>query len=73
MSNPYKQLIALIPGQRVETGEVIAVRDDGVIIELPTGEHYFARGAAEVGDTVYVKDGAVDGPAPVLAGTEITV
>lgn len=68
--NPYKRLLALIPGQPEQIGEVIAVSDDGVTVELPTGAQIRARGEATVGDYVYVKDGVVLGPAPEWSGVE---
>lgn len=69
-NNPYKRLIRLIPGQPIDTGEVVAVRADGVTVELLTGALIHARGTAEIGDHVYLRDGAISGPAPDLTGTE---
>jgi hypothetical protein len=73
MANPYKRLLALIPGQRIETGQVIATYGDGCLIELPTGAQLKVRGTAEVGDFVFVRDGAIEGPAPDLDGLEIEI
>jgi hypothetical protein len=73
MSNPYKRLLALIPGQPIDTGEVVAVHDDGVTVELLTGAHVHARGVAAVGDHVYLRGGAIDGPAPNLPGVDIEI
>lgn len=73
MANPYKKLIQMLPQQTIERGEVMVVLDDGVLIDLPTGERIKARGAATVGDFVYVRAGAIDGIAPALTGTTIDV
>lgn len=73
MANPYKRLLALIPGQRIETGQVLATMADGCLIELPTGAQLKVRGLAEVGDYVFVRDGAIEGPAPELNGLEIEI
>ncbi len=73
MANPYKKLIQMLPQQTIERGEVMVVLDDGVLIDLPTGERIKARGAATVGDFVYVRAGAIDGIAPELTGTTIDV
>ena len=73
MSNPYKRLIKMLPQQTVETGVVVAVVDDGVLVDLPTGARIKARGSANVSDTVYVRAGSIDGLAPSLTGTTIDV
>ena len=71
--NPYKRLLALLPGQPIQTGTILAVEADGVIVELPTGEQIRARGTGTLGESVYLRDGAVEGPAPDLTGTTIEV
>lgn len=73
MSNPYKRLLNLIPGQALDTGEIVAVDADGVTVQLPTGSQIRARGTGTIGDVVYLRGGAVDGPAPDLEGTTIEV
>ncbi|MBF0256765.1 MAG: hypothetical protein HQL47_09975 [Gammaproteobacteria bacterium] len=73
MANPYKRLLALLPGQPIQTGTVAAVGTDGVTVTLPTGENIKVRGTATIGDVVYIRDGAIEGPAPDLAGTIIDV
>jgi hypothetical protein len=73
MSNPYRRLVGLLPDQTIDTGAVIAVHDDGVTVELHTGALVHARGTATVGEFVYLKGGAVEGPAPDLVGVDIEV
>ena len=68
--NPYKRLLALIPGQPLDAGQVTAVTTDGVVIQLVDGATIHARGEAAVGDHVYVRGGAIEGPAPALTGVD---
>ena len=73
MSNLYKRLRDLLPSEPIEAGEVVGLTDDGAIVELPTGARIRARGEATVGDQVYVRGGAIEGPAPELTGQDIEV
>ena len=73
MSNVYRRLMDLLPSEPIQAGEVVGIAQDGVIVELPTGVKVRARGEAEVGDHVYIRGGAVEGPAPALTGTDIEV
>lgn len=68
--NPYKRLLRLIPGQPLDAGQVTAVTTDGVVVQLVDGATIRARGEAAVGDHVYVRGGAIDGPAPALTGVD---
>lgn len=68
--NPYRRLLALIPGQPIDAGQVVALDAAGATIELPTGALIHARGTATVGDYVYVRGGAIEGPAPALDGID---
>ncbi len=68
--NPYKRLLALIPGQPDDAGQVIAVTTDGVIVQLVDGATLHARGEAAVGEHVYVRGGVILGPAPALTGVD---
>lgn len=71
--NPYKRLTQLIAGPPTDVGEVLSVEEDGAIIELVSGAQIRVRGAATLGDWVYVRDGVIQGPAPELTGTTIEV
>lgn len=71
--NPYKRLLALAPGAPVNVGRVLALRDDGVELELADGSRATARGTASVDQWVYVRGGMIEGPAPDLLGTVIEV
>ena len=73
MSNAYRRLIALLPETPTDIGEVIGTGADGCTVQLLTGDRASVRGSATVGALVYVRDGAIQGPAPVLATVEIEV
>lgn len=68
--NPYKRLVALLPGSPLLTGQVLAVLADGVTIRLSDGTQLRVRGEALVGDYVYVRGGVIEGPAPALMGVD---
>jgi hypothetical protein len=70
MSNLYRRFARLIPGQPVQAGQVAAVNADGCTVQLPTGDLVRVRGTATVGDHVYIKGGAIEGPAPALSGVD---
>lgn len=71
--NPYKRLTQLIAGPPLDVGEVLSIEGDGVRVQLADGSQIRVRGAGTVGNWVYVRGGAVEGPAPELSGTEIEV
>lgn len=64
--NPFRRLLGLLPQPVTQIGEVLAVEDGVATIELPGGGQDKARGDATVGDTVYFRDGVIEGPAPAL-------
>jgi hypothetical protein len=66
LSNPYARFLALQPPKRRQVGEVIAVAGNLLTVELPSGGVLQAIGQASMGDQVYVRDGVVEGIAPVL-------
>lgn len=66
MSNPYKALVALLPARPLLVGTVTAIGGGMATIEMPGGGLMQARGAATVGDRVFFRDGAIEGPAPAL-------
>lgn len=71
--NLHKRWLGLIPSERLDAGEVIAVHDDGATVELPTGDQIRVRGEATVGDHVFIRGERIEGPAPALTGTDIAV
>ena len=64
MSNLYRKFKALIPDAPLLVGTVIATTP--LRVELPDGTQVPARGEATLGDRVFVRDGAIEGPAPTL-------
>lgn len=68
ITNLYKQFLELLPARPLQVGEVLVIDDQMATIELPGGGLLQARanGTANVGDNVYVRDGAIEGEAPNL-------
>lgn len=64
--NAYRALIALLPARPLEVGEVLDVVGGVCTIVLPGGGITRARGDAGVGDQVFIRDGVIEGLAPVL-------
>lgn len=64
MSNLYRKFKALIPDAPLLVGTVVATTP--LRIELPDGAQIPARGEATIGERVFVRDGAIEGPAPTL-------
>lgn len=73
MSNLYTQFKRLIPDAPLLVGTVTAYADGVATIELPDGGIITARGSADVSDSVFVRDGLIEGPAPALTPVEILV
>lgn len=65
MSNLFKRFQALIPTYPLRVGDVIAY-DDGVATIQEQSGVATARGEAAVGDRVFFRNGAIEGPAPDL-------
>lgn len=66
MPNLYRQFRQLIPEPPLQAGVVLETNASGVVIALPGGGLLRARGEAQVGDTVFVRDGVIEGIAPAL-------
>lgn len=70
LRNPFRQFLDLIPAHPLQVGTVASV-DGGVArIALPGGGILQARGSATVGQRVFVRDGVIEGEAPILAYVE---
>lgn len=64
MSNLYRKFLALIPDAPLLVGTVVATAP--LRVELPDGTQVPARGEVTLGERVFVRDGAIEGPAPTL-------
>lgn len=72
-ANHYRRLLDLLPDPPADVGEVTGITAGGVVLELLNGSTATARGVAQIGELVYVRDGVVQGPAPSLPMVEIEV
>lgn len=70
MPNLYKQFMDLQPPKPLLVGTVDYVVNGVATIALPGGGSLQARGQATAGQRVFVRDGAIEGPAPALTYTE---
>lgn len=66
MSNIYRTFLALLPPRPLQVGTVLAIADGVATTELPGGGRLQARGAATVGQRVFIRDGVIEGNAPNL-------
>jgi len=66
MSNLYREFQRLFPAAPLQVGTVSAVIGGVATVELPGGGTLQARGEATVGQRFFVRDGAIEGAAPVL-------
>lgn len=73
MSNLYHQFLALLPPRPLQVGAVTATSGDTCTVQLPGGGVLQVRGAAVVGDQVFLRDGLIEGLAPSLPIVSIDV
>jgi hypothetical protein len=69
MRNLFRQFLDLIPDPALQVGTVTARSGELVTVTLPGGGTLKARGAdasAVLGQTVFVRNGVIEGPAPDL-------
>ena len=66
MRNPYRQLLGVLPQRPLQVGDVLQMANGVSIVELPGGGRLTARGAAALGQRVFVRDGVIEGAAPSL-------
>ncbi len=73
MHNLYRQFRQLLPDPPLQAGIVVDVGASRVVIALPGGGLIHARGEATLGQTVFVRDGVIEGEAPSLPQVDIEV
>ena len=66
MHNVYQQFRQLLPDPPLQAGTVTVVGAGVVTIQLPGGGILTARGDAQVGQIVFVRDDVIEGVAPSL-------
>ena len=66
MDNLYQQFKAVFPDAPLFVGTVQSVSGGVAAVQLPDGGILMARGAAEIGTQVWVRDGVLEGEAPAL-------
>jgi hypothetical protein len=65
-TNLYLRLRQLLAGPPLQVGIVTAVSGTDVAVQLPDGGVIRARGDAALSDSVFVRDGVIEGVAPSL-------
>lgn len=73
MSNLFGQFKRLFPDAPLLAGEVTQYADGYATVLLPGGGILRARGSAQVGDNVFVRDDVIEGPAPLLSNSVIEI
>ena len=66
MHNVYQQFRQLLPDPPLQAGTVTVVGAGVVTVQLPGGGILTARGDAQVGQIVFVRDDVIEGVAPSL-------
>lgn len=66
MPNLLKQFRDLVGVEPLLVGDVASIANGVAVVTLPGGATITARGSAQVNDRVFVRAGAIEGPAPAL-------
>jgi len=66
MHNIYQQFKKLLPDPPLQAGTVIETGSGVVTVRLPGGGLLKARGSADIGQNVFVRDGVVEAIDPNL-------
>lgn len=73
MLNLYALFKTVLPDNSISAGIVQSVGVGGCVVVLPSGGTLAVRGTGTVGQHVFVRGGAIDGPAPNLTAVTIQV
>lgn len=71
--NLYSAFRELLREPRLQIGTVSSISGGVAVITLQSGGVVHARGSASAGDTVFVRDGVIEGPAPTMTSYDIEV
>lgn len=72
--NAYAQLKKLLPEPKLAISTVSAVHGDGTVtVSAPGGQATRVRGTGSVGSNVFVRNGVVEGAAPSLTSSAISL
>lgn len=71
--NVFRAFLDLVPAPPLQVATVVQVDGDLATVELPSGGLLQVRGAAAIGDSVFVRDGVIEGEAPALPVVLISV
>jgi hypothetical protein len=72
-TNLWKRLKSLIPEAPLLIGVVDSVSAYGAVVLLPDGSPVSVRGAAVVGQNVFIRSGVIEGVAPSLTTVLIEI
>lgn len=72
-TNLFTQFRRLLPAQPLLVGQVISAGSGASTIEYPDGARVVVRGEGTVGTRVFVRAGAIEGPAPNLTQVFVEV
>ncbi len=70
MSNVFREFLDLLPKRPLYVGTVASLQPGGAVVQVVGGGIIHARGAATVGQRVFVRDGVIEGTAPALTYSE---
>lgn len=72
-TNAYVEFLALLPNYPLQIATVTAIEGEVARLALPGGGVLTARGAAAVGEQVFVRDGVIEGKAPAMPLVQVEV
>lgn len=73
MSNVFRQFLDLLPARPLQVATVTAISGGASTVQLPGGGVLQVRGAATVGQQVFVRDGVIEDEAPSLTVVSIAI
>ena len=72
-TNAYVEFLALLPSHPLQIATVTAIEGEVARLALPGGGVLTARGAAAIGEQVFVRDGVIEGKAPAMPFVQVEV